>query len=117
MIDVVLPLAVLALLLVFADQVRRLISHAITNGTIRRALKSDPASVPLLIAKLENGRRLPATLVAWILTAGACALGMAALFESVDERRDTLQIAAVAGTIGLAILVYARWVQRTAPKV
>lgn len=116
MLDVVLPIAVLAILLLFVDQLRRLISHAIVNGTIRQALKSDPASVPLLVAKLENGRHLPGTLVGWVMIAGASALAVAALFESTEESRATFEVAAIAGVVGIFILGYVRWVERTAPK-
>src|SRR5688572_21889939 len=100
MTDVVLPIAVLAMFLVFVDQIRRLISHAIINGTIRQALRSDPASVPLLVTKLENGRHLPGKVIGWVMIAGASALALAAMFEAAAERQDAFQIAGIAAIVG-----------------
>lgn len=117
MVEIVIPIAVLAMLLLFVAQIRRLISHAILNRTIRKALELDPASAHLLIEKLEPRPRLPDGLVGWIILVGSVALAMAGLFEAAGGRQDMFQVAAIGTAIGAGILIYAWWVERSTPTV
>lgn len=110
MLDLVLPIAVLALLLLFVDQIRRLIAHAILNTTIRRAMETDPSSVPLLVAKLESGTHKGSALAGWIMLVGGFAVGAVAFLEK--DPRETIQIAVVAILTGIGTLAYAWWVHR-----
>ena len=116
MLDVVLPISVLAMLLLFVDQFRRLISHAILNRTIRRAMEKDPASVPFLIAKLEPRGRWPGALAGWIMLLGGIALAVAAVFEDTTERNEALQLAAILLVVGVGALVCAWFVERATPR-
>ena len=116
MLDAVIPLGALALLLIFVAQVRRLISHAILNGTIRRALEVDLESARLLIEKLDPRPRWPDALAGWIMVVAGLALGAAAMFASPDERTEALQLAAISFMMGAGILAYAWWVERATPR-
>lgn len=117
MVEIVLPIAVLAMLLVFVAQIRRLISHAILNRTIRKALELDPASARLLIDKLEPRARWPDGLVGWIILVASVALGAVGLFAAADERHDMVQVAVIGMAIGAGFLLYAWWVERSTPSV
>jgi hypothetical protein len=116
MLEVILPVSVLALMLMFVDQVRRLIAHAILNSTIRKAMDKDPASVPLLVGKLEPRRRAPDGLAGVIMLLGGIALGVAGLFEDADERLATFQIASIAVVLGAGVLAYGWLVERATPR-
>ena len=116
-VEIVLPIAVLAMLLVFVAQIRRLISHAILNRTIRKALELDPGSARLLIDKLEPRARWPDGLVGWIILVASVALGSSGLFGAADERHDMVQVAVIGMAIGAGILLYAWWVERSTPTV
>ena len=117
MIDAVIPLGVLALMLIFVAQVRRLISHAILNRTIRKALELDPTSARLLIEKLDPRPRWPDALAGWILVVAGLALGIAASFSSATERTEGLQLAVISAIVGAGILLYAWWVERATPRL
>jgi len=115
MVEVVVPLGVLAILLMLAAQVRRLISHAILNRTIRKALEVDLTSARLLIENLEPCSRWPDGLPGWIMVVAGVALGIAGLIGQTDEHTDVLQIAITSIVTGVGILLYAWWVERSAP--
>lgn len=115
MVDVVVPVAILWLLLLFVAQVRRLIAHAILNKTIRKALEVDPASARLLIDKLEPRPRYADALGGWIMIVGGVALALASVFGSAGERSSILQVAIVAGVVGCGIIAYAWWIERQTP--
>jgi len=117
MSELVLPIAVLGMLLLFVDQVRRLVSHAILNRTIRRAMETDSSSVPLLIAKLEPRRRWPDALAGWIMFLAGAALASSAIFETGTEQSETLQIAAVGIILGVGVLAYSWLVNRSTPEI
>lgn len=56
MVNLILPIGVLAMLLLLVAQVRRLIEMAMLNRTIRRAMELNPENVPVLVEKLELPR-------------------------------------------------------------
>jgi hypothetical protein len=112
MIEVVIALGTLSILLLFVAQLRRLVSHAILNRTIREALRHDPASARLLIAKLEPRPRWPDGLAGWILVVAGVAIGIAGFLAPSDDRTDIMQIAIAAIVIGAGVLVYSWWVDR-----
>ena len=117
MLELVLTLGVLGMLLLFVDQIRRLVSHAILNRTIRRAMETDPSSAPLLIAKLEPRRMWSDALAGWIMFLAGAALAGAAIFETGFEQAETLQIAAVAVVLGVGVLAYSWFVNRSTPEI
>jgi len=109
---VVLPIAVLMVLYLYVDQVRRLIAHATLNGTIRKALASDPASVPLLVAKIESG---PRGLAGWVTLAIGLGLLAAAFVGPAEERASMLQAGMMTLALGIALTAWAWWVSRRTP--
>ena len=104
--------SVLAILLLFVDQIRQLISHAILNGTIRRAIEKNPESLPLLIAKLERRSRWPGSLAGWIMVVGGVAFAVSAFFEHGTDRDDAIQFGIVSFILGLGVLAYSWFVER-----
>lgn len=116
MLDAVIPLGVLALMLMFVAQVRRLLSHAILNRTIRKALEVDPPSAHLLIEKIDPRPRWSDALAGWIMVVAGLALGAAAIFATATERIEALQLAAISVVVGGGILSYAWWVERGTPR-
>ena len=116
MLDAVVPLGALALMLMFVSQVRRLISHAILNRTIRKALEVDPTSAHLLIEKIEPRSRWPDALAGWIMGIAGLALAAATIFSPAAERTDALQLATVSSVIGVGIIAYAWWIGRVTPR-
>ena len=117
MLDAVVPLGTLALILMFVAQVRRLISHAILNRTIRKALEIDPPSARLLIEKLDPRPRWPDALAGWIMVVAGLSLAAAAIFAVAAERTGALQLAAISVVVGGGILSYAWWVERATPRL
>jgi len=117
MLDAVVPLGTLAIILMFVAQVRRLISHAILNRTIRKALEIDPSSARLLIEKLNPRPRWPDALAGWIMVVAGLALAAAAIFAAAPERTGALQLAAISVVVGGGILFYAWWVERATPRL
>ena len=116
MVDAVIPLGVLAIMLMVVAQVRRLLSHAILNRTIRKALEVDPPSARLLIEKLDPRPRWPDGLAGWIMVVAGLALGAAAIFTSAMERTEALQLASISVVVGGGILLYAWWMERATPR-
>ena len=116
MVDAVLPLGVLALMLMFVAQIRRLLSHAILNRTIRKALEVDPPSAHLLIEKIDPRPRWPDALAGWIMVVAGLALGVAAIFATPIERTEAVQLATISIVVGGGILLYAWWVERATPR-
>jgi drug/metabolite transporter (DMT)-like permease len=112
MYELVETISVLAILLLFIDQIRQLISHTILNGTIRRAIEKDPASLPLLIAKLEPRSRWPGSLAGWIMVVGGVAFAVAAFFENGADRDDAIQLGTVSIVLGVGVLAYSWFVER-----
>ena len=78
----------------------------VSEDTIRKAIEKDPASVPLLVGQLEQGRSSAGMLVGVILLVGGVALGVAGLFEESGERIDVFQIAAIAAVLGAGAITY-----------
>ncbi len=114
MLEIVLPVAVLWMLLLFVAQLRRLITDALLFRTIKRALEVEPASARLLIEKVEARPRYPDALGGWTLVVAAVALGLGSLFAQADDRVQMVQIAVISGVIGCGVLTYAWWVDRSA---
>lgn len=113
MLDIVLPVAVLWMLLLFVAQLRRLITDALLFRTIRNAITVDPESARLLIGKVEARPRYPDALGGWTLVVAAVAFGVGSLFAQPDDRSQMVQIAIMSGIIGCGVLAYAWWVERS----
>ncbi|MFK3889257.1 hypothetical protein [Sphingomonas sp. NPDC079357] len=102
--------------LMFA-QVCRLISQAILNRTVRKALDVDPASARLLIEKIEPRARSNAGLIGWVMVVAGIAIGALGIIEKAEDYSDSMPIAAVSVITGMGILLYTWWVGRSVPDV
>lgn len=79
-------------------------------------MEKDPASAPLLIAKLESRGRWPGALAGWIMLLGGIALAAAAVFEDATERNEVFQLAAISLVVGVGALAYSWFVERATPR-
>lgn len=107
-----MPLGVLYLMLLFAAQIVRLIGQAMLHRTIRIAMKTDPASVAALIAKLDGRKPWGDALAGWVLTGAGIALAIASCLGPVESRVDTRTAALVLSIVGLFVLGFAWWTER-----
>ena len=102
------PLGAFVMIVVSIGLITRLIATAILNRTIREAIRSDPASVPILAEKLEQRQPWADELLGWIMLALAACIVLFGLFEDDYDRRQIFQLAVVPVVIGVTVLVYCR---------
>lgn len=117
MVEIVVPLGALAFLSLMFTQVCRLISQAILNRTVRKALDADPASARLLIERLEPRSRTSAGLIGWVMVVAGVAIGAIGAIENPQDHNDSVPIAVLSLAVGLSILLYAWWVGRSTPAI
>jgi len=86
MVELLIPLAVFGSLVLIMGQLTRLFSNISLNRTLRDALRSDPASVPLLAERLDARQPWADALTGWIFLAFA---------------------------VGLVVLAFVRWAKPT----
>jgi len=110
--EVLIPFAVFGSLVLVVGQLTRLFSDISLNRTIREALRSDPASVPLLADRLGERQPWADALIGWIFIAFAVGIVLVSLFEAGEDRRDMLQAAAVPLIVGVVVLAYVAWAKR-----
>ena len=113
-VEIFVPLGAFFMITIIVALVTRLIATAMLNKTIREALKSNPDSVPLLVARLEARQPWAVALLGWIFLAFAAALVGLALFEDPYDRTRMLQAAVIPVVIGLTVLIYCRIAGRAA---
>jgi hypothetical protein len=112
MVDLLMPLAVFGSFVLVMGQLTRLGSNLSLNRTMREALRSDPASVPILAERLDARQPWADALLGWIFIAFAVGLVIMSLFEPVGERREVVQAAIVPALVGVVILYYVRMAKR-----
>jgi hypothetical protein len=105
-----LPIAAFIWMAVVVALVTRLIATGMLNRTIREALRTDPASVPLLAERLEARQPWADALLGWIFIAFAVGLLLLGLMEpDPDQRSDILRAVVIPVITGATILLYARY--------
>ncbi|HEY5724170.1 MAG TPA: hypothetical protein VIT45_17810 [Allosphingosinicella sp.] len=117
-LEIFVPLGAFAMIVVALSLITRLIATAILNRTIREAIRSDPASVPLLAARLEQRQPWADELLGWILLAFAAGIVLIGFLGQDYDRREIFQAAIIPALIGIVVLVYCRLMAprtRTAP--
>jgi hypothetical protein len=107
-VQLFVPLGAFVMLVVSLRLITRLVATAMLHRTIREAMRSDAASVPLLAERLEQRQPWADELLGWILLAFAAGMVLLGLFEDAEDRRQILQGAIVPVVIGITILVYCR---------
>jgi hypothetical protein len=113
MIEVFVPMAAFIMFAVVTSLLTRLIATGMLNRTIREAMRSDPASLPLLIERLDRHAPWGDALLGWMLLALALAMALLGITEPDEyERQDIFR----ATIIPVAVLLYARLTARGTPK-
>jgi CBS domain containing-hemolysin-like protein len=110
-LEMFVPLGAFAMIAISIGFICRLIATASLNRTIREALKSDPASVPILAQKLEARQPWADALLGWIFVAFAAAIVGLALFEDYYQQWQMLQAAVIPAVVGVTILAYCHLMQ------
>ena len=108
--EIVTVVAAFGFMLMIVNQVRRLIGQFVLNRTIRIAMERDPASAPLLIAKLETRNPMPIALPGWF-TLGLGLLMALATAISDHSDSDAWYISAALVATGAGILGW-DWLNR-----
>ena len=115
MVPLLVPLGLFFAFVLVVAQLARLASNISLNRTLREALRSDPASVPILAERLDARQPWADSLVGWIFIAFAVGLVLMALFEpAFAERRRIVQSAIVPLVVGGVILFYLRRAKKAA---
>ncbi len=107
-LEIFVPLGAFVMIVVGIGLITRLIATGMLNRTIREAIRSDPGSVPLLAAKLEQRQPWADELLGWIMLAFALGIVLIGLFEQDYGRSEILQAAIIPALIGVVVLVYCR---------
>lgn len=108
MVQLFVPMAAFAMVVVSLSLVTRLIATAMLNRTIREAMRSDAGSVPLLADKLEQRQPWADELLGWIFLAFALGMVLLGMFEDSEDRRNILQGAVIPVIVGVTIIIYCR---------
>jgi len=117
MVQLFVPMAAFIFMAVVVSLVTRLIATGMLNRTIREAMRTDAGSVPLLVERLERHAPWGDALLGWIFLALAVAMALLGVTEDDPERRtETLRATIVPVVVGVAVLAYARFSARAAPK-
>jgi hypothetical protein len=105
-VDLFVPLGLFVMITVSMALLTRLIATMSLNKTVREAMRSDPASVPILAAKLEQRQPWADALLGWLFLAFAATIVGLALFEDGEERVEMFKAAVVPVVLGVVTLVY-----------
>jgi quinol-cytochrome oxidoreductase complex cytochrome b subunit len=110
MVELFVPMAAFTMVAVVVSFITRLIATAILNKTIREAIRSDPASVPLLAERLEARQPWADSLLGWIFLAFALALLILGVLErDPDEQSEMYRAAVIPIIVGATVLLYTRF--------
>lgn len=111
MYDLVLPIAVLALLLLAVRIVLAFLMGWINARTVRDAIKHDRADVVELAAALQGNPPPTVGIVGAIFMALGLALLLGALLTEGTERTESIRIALIAVLIG-GVMAFYQWRRR-----
>ena len=113
-VALLVPFGVFTMVTVSVVLLTRLIATGMLNKTIREALRTDPASVPLLADKLEARQPWADSLLGWLFLAFAATIAGLALFEP-DDQRELFQAAVVPLVAGITVLLYVHLMRPKTP--
>ena len=115
--ELFVPIALFVMITVVTSLFTRLIATAILNRTIREAMRSDAASVPILVDRLDRHAPWGDALLGWVFLALAAAMALLGLTEpDAEERMEILRATIVPVVVGVAVLLYARFTARGVPR-
>ena len=116
MVELFVPIAGMVMVVTMTALVVRLISAAFLNRTIREAMRTDPANVPLLIERLDRHPPWGDALLGVIFLALAAAMLLLGLTDPDEGQRTELMRAAIVPlVVGVAVLAYTRWARKQTP--
>jgi hypothetical protein len=108
-VELFVPMAVFVMIVAVASLLCRLISQGMLHKTIREAIRSEPASVPDLVHRLDRHAPWGDALLGWLFLALALGLALFAVTEPDPERSFELLRATIVPIVaGVTVLVYAR---------
>ena len=106
MVELFVPLGLFVMITVCVSFVTRLIATGSLHKTLREAIRSDPASVPILAARLDERQPWADALLGWLFLTFAVVLAALAFFEYEPERTRMLKAAVIPAVLGVVTLVY-----------
>ena len=116
MVELFVPIAGMVMVVTIITLFVRLVSAALLNRTIREAMRTDPASVPLLIDRLDRHPPWGDALLGIVFLALAAAMLLLGLTDPDEGQRIELMRAAIVPlVVGLAVLAYTRWARKQTP--
>lgn len=116
MVELLVPLAAIAVFAVIIGLITRLIATGMHHRTIRDALRHDPGSVPMLVERLEARSPWADAMLGWIFIAFAIGVALLALTDpDADERAEMLRATIVPFVIGVTVLLFTRWARPKRP--
>ena len=117
MAELFVPISGMLMIVALTALVTRLIAMASLNRTIRDALRTDPASVPLLVARLDPRPLWGDFLLGWIFIAFAIGMVLLGLTDPDEsERTEMMRAAIVPALVGVTVLVYSWFAGRASER-
>ena len=101
------PISALIMFAVIVGLITRVIATGMLHRSIREAMKTDPASVPLLVERLEARQPWADAMLGWIFIAFTIGIALLAITDSDPyDRREMLRAAIVPLIIGVTVLAF-----------
>jgi ABC-type transport system involved in cytochrome c biogenesis permease subunit len=117
MVEMFVPMAAFIMVAVMTALFTRLIATGMLNRTIREAMKNDPQAVPALVERLDRHPPWGDALLGWVFIALAVAMLLFGLTEPDDyQRQEIFRATILPVVVGVAVLIYAYFAARNAPK-
>jgi hypothetical protein len=108
LVPLFVPMAAFAMATAVIALITGIIATGMMHKTIREAMKSQPESVPALIAALHRRAPWVDALLGWIAIALGVTIVVLSLFEDEVVRNEYLKASVLPFVVGIVVLVYLR---------